>query len=273
MKIPENLQVFATHGSYSVPPELERYIRQEFGERLRRNFSDFATRDLLLDVPDDQKLVPLHGRIGIDPARALTAPDISRETDFNGIPIFRIPLPEDVKRRVTAASYEPYHRALLDRMLGAHGDPRKTLVAVDLHDTGNLMLGTNEDDDRLRSEVQGWKMPPIIISNNPGPNQSASDSFMSALQDALKTQFNLGSDDVQINRHFLGGHVTKHYGDRSTPALARAAHENRVVVQVELDRGLYLEEKTQTPIPTSMNWVRERLVRAVSEVAGDTAKS
>ncbi|PIR49171.1 hypothetical protein COU80_00275 [Candidatus Peregrinibacteria bacterium CG10_big_fil_rev_8_21_14_0_10_55_24] len=265
MRIPENLEVFATHGAFAAPPELEEHIHRQFGERMRRNFSDFATAELIEDIPQQQRAVPRYGRIGGDPGRSLDAQDLFRPTDFNGIKIYRKPLPDQVKEEALAASYIPYHRAVVEHLLRVHGDPRNLVVAIDLHDTGDLLLAPEPMYDVTREAKQGWNMPPVILSNRDG--QTAPEQLMADLQAAFQEHLGLNADEVECNTRYKGGFVTQHYGDPQNPQLREAKNPDRAVVQVELKRGLYLHEKTQIVLPEAMRHYREKLALIFAEVA------
>lgn len=262
---PDNLLVIAPHGSYTSPESLEPNIDPKFKSRLRKNFSDFLTAYLIGDIPEGQRVIPAHGRIAGDPARALNAPDLFRETDFNDIPVYSNHLPADVREAALDQSYRPFHAEVLRQLKAQHGDARNTLVAFDLHDTGNLLLGYTPEQDETREKKKGWRMPPVIISNKDG--LTAPNELMEDLREAFAHHLRLSSQDVKINDPYKGGYVTAHYGDPSNPELQNAAHERRAIVQVELDRGLYMDEQTQGMIPSKINDVRRRLTRVFTEVA------
>ncbi|MFA7682444.1 MAG: N-formylglutamate amidohydrolase [Candidatus Peribacteraceae bacterium] len=264
MKTPDNLEVFATHGSYTTPGVLEPHIRPEFDARLRRNFSDFATSSLVQNIPEKQCLVPKHGRIAGDPNRATDAEDLFRTTDFNSVQIFKAPLPHDLRDQVLQESYLPYHRAIVQRLLANHGHAQNLVVAFDVHDTGNLLLAEDPENDVTRKDVQRWKMPAVIISDQDG--QTAPEGLLTNLKASFEKRFGLRSEDVICNWQFKGGYVTKNYGDPDNLQLQQAIH-NRAVVQVELNRSLYVDEKTQELIPSAIEHYRTRLTLIFSEVA------
>jgi len=275
MKIPENLLFLATHGSHTAPEVLKPYIDRDFDERLQRNYSDFATTDLIRGIPEAQRRIPVHGRIAGDTNRAWVPEALSsktdaeavfRKTDFGGLPVYNNPLPENVRNAALAESYHPYHAEIVRILMAQHGDIRDTLLTIDLHDTGNLLLGHTPEEDKDRGTTgNGWRMPPVIISDQDG--LTTPDGLMTDLQNAFVLHLGLSPEDVILNNPYKGGYVTKHYGDPNNPKLKRAKHKKRAVVQVELYRGLYVDERTQQINPHAIEHYRERLARACAEVA------
>lgn len=265
MKYPENLVVLATHGKHTAPEVLKRYIHPDFDERLQKNFSDFATTDLIGGIPEGQRVIPIHGRIAGDPNRALDAKDLFRETDFNGMQVYKGPLPDSVKKEALAKSYDQYHVEIRRQLLAQHGNVQDTLIAFDLHDTGNLLLGHTPEQDEDREKKTGWGMPPVIISNKDG--LTAPNEVMEDLRAAFVQHLGLSQEDVKINDPYKGGYVTAHYGDPKNTELEGAKHEKRAVVQIELQRGLYVDEKTQKVITLAIKDFREKLAKIFAEVA------
>ena len=274
MLTPENLLVLATHGTYSYPELLRPYLHPKFDQRLQRNFSDVGTSVLVKGINPDQCLVPEHGRIAGDPARAEDAKDLFRMHDFGGVQVYNGLLPDSVRNACLDASHRPYHAEITRQILAVRGDTRNLLVIFDIHDTGNLILAVDPSNDRHRAERRshpeitmddGWHMPPVIISDNDG--KTAPSQLMQDLANAFRTEFRLGDGDVRTNWHFKGGHVTKTYGDPAIPALA-AAQQGRAVVQVELGRYLYIDERSQEIVPCAAKFFGERLATVLAEVAG-----
>jgi N-formylglutamate amidohydrolase len=120
------------------------------------------------------------------------------------------------------------------------------------------------EDDVSRQEKQGWTMPAVILSNQDG--QTAPEELMADLQAAFREHLGLGREEVECNTRYKGGYVTKHYGDPQNPQLQRATN-SRSVVQVELDRGLYLDEKNQHVRSSALRDIRRQLTRIFAEVA------
>jgi N-formylglutamate amidohydrolase len=266
-KFPNNVEVFATHGTADAPDELKKIIRPEFDKRLQLNFSDWATWDLVQDIPESQRVRPKYGRIAVDPARAVGSKDLFREEDFNGIRIFSQPIPEELKNQLLRESWMPYHREIFERLLKNHGDERNRVLAIDIHDTGNVLMNENPEEDELRHAKSGFHMPPVIISTLDG--KTASEKTTEALADSLREHLKLAKGDVRINEHYKGGYVTKRYGEPDNDIaeqLKKAHNPERDVFQVEFGRYLFVDEKSQTLIKSAMEYYHERLRKALQEV-------
>lgn len=268
MKTPNNLEVFATHGSHTAPDEIDGIIRPEFNERLQLNYSDFATWELIEEIAEGQRLRPEHGRIAGDPNRALDNETLFRDNneagisqDFNGVPILTEKLTPEMKQMILKASHIPYHREATERLLKPHGNEDDRLVVFDVHDTGNLMLGENPEDDIARAKT----FPPVVLGNLEG--RSASNEMLDALANAFEVHFGLEPSDIQKNDPYKGGYFTQRYGNPDNPDLKNAANQNRSVIQVELFRGMFVDEKTQTVIKSAMEHFKTKIAQVFSEVA------
>lgn len=269
-KFPDNVEVFATHGTAKVPGNL--FLRPEFDKRLQKNFSDWATWDLVQSIPASQRVRPKYGRLAGDPARALDKDDLFMEKDFNGVKIFSIPIPAELKKRLLKKSWVPYHREILERLIGAHGDTRNRVLAIDIHDTGNVLMNENPEDDESRYAKTGFHMPAVIISNFNG--KTASEKTTENLANSLREHLKLAKEDVRVNEHYKGGYVTQRYGvphDDAAGSLKNAHNPERDVLQVELGRYLLMDEKTQQLYAKAVKHYRDKLALALQEV-GDSLR-
>lgn len=140
--------------------------------------------------------------------------------DGQDIYIRRIPAREALQR--IEALYKPYHGALLglvNRTRARFG----SCVLLDMHS----MPSSGLDED-------GGRRPDIILGDRFGTSASAAivDHAEAALRGAGLT--------VSRNRPYAGGHITEHYG------LPRSGVH---AVQVEINRGLYMDETRIEPLP------------------------
>jgi len=280
MSTPDNLQVFTTHGSAGCPDYLKTLLREEFDDRLIGNFSDWATNELVTDIPKGQRLSPKHGRIAGDPNRALDAKDLFRDEidedinplgitlDFNNIPVFTQRLPDSLKQKSLEESWIPYHRESLRRLLAPHGNPNNPLLVVDVHDTDNDLLGETPDQDELRHAKTGFNMPPIILSNQEG--RTSSTIVIDALADAFAHRLKLQSGDIRINDPYQGGYFTQRYGlpaEEIQDQLNKAGNPERHVVQIEFGRYLYMHGRTQELCQKAVEHYRKAFTAVLTDVA------
>ncbi len=111
--------------------------------------------------------------------------------------------------------YEPYHekiRAILD-------DPGTIKLALDCH--------TMEAVGPEISPDSGTPRPLFCLGSNFG--KSCPRDLVDKLADSLRQAFELKDTDIQIDRPFAGGFITRTYGNRPIPW-----------IQVEMNRVLYL---------------------------------
>ncbi len=216
---PKNALVTATHGSYFIPKSVRGNLAPEFKEnslRLVRNFSDYETRKLLPEAaPIEQKITAWFSRAIGDPNRAPDADDIFRDTDFNGNPIWNKPLTEKQKAKLLKLYYHQYHVRVASMIKQANKSQQDTIL-FDIHDTGNLMLGSKPEDDHSREN----KFPEICIGNCNGA--SCSPEIFELFAKNLQDEFNC---DIAINNPYAGGYVAQEYSKMCN------------TIQIEFDRS------------------------------------
>ncbi len=283
---PPNVIITAPHGSSRIPWKVFPYLTPEYqlSPRLLLNFSDYGTKYLIDKVPSSQKVVAKYGRIIGDPNRSADSPDIVRFRDFGGMHIFR----EKFKRRLTQSwfrrfwlskllkhSYWPFYKKVfrvIDRM--SHNKKCKDLpiILIDLHDTGNRLLGKTWKEDRQRKK---GRMPLIVISNAPDEETdtgiwgTAPESFMMDFRESLAKNLGIEEEEILINDPFKGGHVTRFFGNPMKNRRLRKILKNKKImaIQLEFNRALYLNEVTQRPIGWKVRSVRNSLMATISEIA------
>ena len=246
-----NILLLFTHGSYHVPWELRPYLTDSFRKnnlRLLKNFSDFGTSYLIpADFPEEQRVVCWFSRAIGDPNRSSDHGHLFRSEDFNGNRIWKKRLGEGVKRYLWRRYYAAYHDIVLRRIREMERKHR-TVIILDIHDTGNLLLGPDYDSDRERDK----RIPMINLGNL--DDTASSKSFMGRLADTFGKEF---GERPWLNTPFKGGYVTYRYGPR---------YPNREMVQVELRRDLYVDEKRQELDETRVEDVRRKLGNIIRSI-------
>lgn len=284
-KFPTNVVVTSPHGSSKVPLSVFPYLRAEYqtSPRLLLNFSDYGTKYLLENVPLNQQVVARYGRIVGDVNRTRDAEDVIRFEDFNGVPIFR----EKFQKRLTTSwlrpfwlrkllllSYEPFYRdvfSVIDRMCKDPANEGKPIVLLDIHDTGNRLLGATWRKDKSRRKK---KMPPVVLSNAPdlevqeGRFGTAPEAFLLDFREKLADKLGLEEKEIEINSIFKGANVIRYFGNPQANRRLRKILKGKEImtIQVEFDRALYLDEVTQRPIGWKVNSVRNCLMETIEEL-------
>lgn len=260
-KFPGNVIITVTHGGCYIPEIVYNKLSKKFKEkshRIIKNFSDFACSKLIpKNIPENQKIIAHFSRAIGDPGRVKDSPDLFRETDFNGIPIWDKPLTKAEKAYLVKNYYRKYHNKVLKSIQEAE-KKYKTVIVFDIHDTGNRMLKPNPDDDRLRSH----KFPKIDLGCLRGT--SCKPEIIKVFAKALEKHLGM---HPTIDKPFKGdGAVTTKYGKFFNDTLPKEKRFARNVIQVELGRYLYMDEKTQKTNHEHLKIIQKGLDKAIEEV-------
>lgn len=139
-----------------------------------------------------------------------------------GRPIYSGKISLDEARTRIAASHTPYHQKLEELMAGASAR-NGYAVLFDCHSMPSDAL-------RAAPRVRGGRAE-IVLGDRFGA--SAGRSYMQAAVAAFED----AGFAVACNTPFAGGHITQRYGRPS---------QNWHAIQIEIDRSLYLDQRTVT---------------------------
>lgn len=163
-------------------------------------------------------------------------------TRLAGAPIYGRPLtPAAVAARV-ALAHAPFHDALT-RLVGDLRARFGEVFVVDGHS--------------MPDSAQNPALPQADVVLGDRWGQSAEAEWTTAVEDVLTAQ---GLATVR-NRPYAGGYITRRYG---------RPHEGVHAVQLELRRGLYMDEARFAPLSTFDDFHR-RLSRVIAELAARLA--
>jgi N-formylglutamate amidohydrolase len=149
---------------------------------------------------------------------------------------------EEALRRVEGL-YMPYHRQLrqlVNRTARTFGHA----VLVDCHSMPSSSLGRDD-----------WPKTDIVIGDRYGTSCAAE------LTDLVEVALAGRGYAVVRNRPYAGGFITEHYGE---PALGRHA------LQIEINRGIYMDERTLAPKPAGFDALCRDLPGAFATVVEAT---
>lgn len=139
--------------------------------------------------------------------------------------------------------YEPFHRELRGHVkVLRQKDPTAVIYHLDLHSMPSV--GTSEHRD------PGERRADIVVSDSKG--KSSSPDFKQVIVDAYERE----GFSVRVNWPYYGGRITEQYG---------RPDQGHHTVQVELNRALYMDEKTKRKLDTFSS-VADRLGLAVGHV-------
>ncbi|HEU4659178.1 MAG TPA: N-formylglutamate amidohydrolase [Pseudolabrys sp.] len=132
----------------------------------------------------------------------------------------RIPI-DDALRRIESL-YKPYHRALRRLFTKLHRD-FGAAVLIDCH---SMPSNTGHKDDRPR--------PEFVLGDRYGT------SCVGVVAEVVENTLRSLGYSVSRNKPYAGGFITEHYGN---PAVGLHA------IQLEINRALYMDERTYTRAP------------------------
>lgn len=159
----------------------------------------------------------------------------------NGRPIYRGKITlEEAQTRITRW-WRPYHAALqglVDDSLARFGEA----ILIDCHSMPH---------EALENTGTGAARPDVVLGDRFGAAASA------AVVERVESAFRAAGLRVARNMPFAGAYVTQHYGRPS-----RRCH----AVQVEIDRALYMNERTIQPT-ADFGAFRTLLAEVVAEIA------
>lgn len=257
---PTNIVCLATHAGSHVPEKYRCRLTEEmlsFNKRVLLNFSDHSCGSLIPDdLPADRVVVSEYSRILGDPNRHTDSEDLFPVEDFNGVAVWSTPLTPEDKEDLLANHYRKYHQKV-EAVISEAESKNDRVIVFDIHDTGNLMLGISPELDTLRGE----HIPEISLGDKDG--ESCDPEIMHAF--ALAVEKHLGFKPM-INYPYKGGFVTTKYGKDYNDALPESERFKRNVIQIELGRYLYMDEKTQEINQEQLAIIKAGLSAAMNEV-------
>ncbi|WP_417720370.1 N-formylglutamate amidohydrolase [Salipiger sp.] len=160
----------------------------------------------------------------------------------NGREIYRGKLPMAEAERRIALYWRPYHarlQGLLDKAVAQFGEA----ILIDCHSMPHEAV---ESVGR-----SSGRRPEIVIGDRFGA------SATSAIVERVESTFARAGFAVMRNTPFAGAFTTQHYGRPS-----RRQH----AVQIEIDRALYMDEKSIRP-SEEFHAVRRRLRAVIAEIS------
>ena len=160
-------------------------------------------------------------------------------------PIYREPLDNALIEQLIARYHVPYHATLSERARG--GD---LVLGLDCHSMAAIPPPVAPDS--------GTPRPLFCLSN--GEGQTCDDDTLRRLAAAITRAFECSEDDVQLNRPFRGGYITRRHGRNPLPW-----------IQIEMNRSLYLaapwfDPETRTVAARRLDELQERFARALGSL-------
>jgi len=162
---------------------------------------------------------------------------------MNGVRLMPKPISMDLHNQLVDRYFEPFHvdvRAVYDsfRKQGA-----QKIYHLDAHSMPSLGTSAHRDPGEKRADV--------VVSD--WEDRSCEKSYLELVCDAYKRT----GLSVKVNWPYVGGRVTETYGK---PELGQHA------IQVELNRGLYMNEETKQLIPDQAKALSTKISAAIRHI-------
>jgi N-formylglutamate deformylase len=246
----ETLVVSVSHAGGEVPPAIRATLAQTDRQILAN--VDLGTAQIFGPLPAAAVIMARWSRLVVDLNRDPAQRDdkgVIARTDYRGRPVFRHGLEPDIKEteRRIEAYYRPFHRRLSTAL-----DSPGIRFLVEGHSLDAFGPADAPDPGGPRADV--------VISNRgdetggPDDEVTCSPRLLGDLAAALQGR----GLSVAKNFPYRGGFITRHWG----PILRQRGGG---AIQIEVNKGLFLDEPNLAVIGDRAADVRRRLGAALAE--------
>lgn len=159
------------------------------------------------------------------------------------LPLMKEAMPLSTHEALVKLIYDPFHEKIKqqyekEKQLG------RVVYHMDLHSMPSLGTTQHRDPGELRAEV--------VVSDQMGK------SCRREFRDLVLTSYLEAGFKVALNWPYYGGRITEQYG----------APEKQIhVIQVELNRALYMDEVTKKWLPEKAEKTIPKLTKAIENIA------
>lgn len=165
----------------------------------------------------------------------------------NEIRLMPAPLTREIHKELTQLIFEPFHEGVRNHYAFFKNKNFKNVYHIDAHSMPSLGTRMHKDPGELRAE--------IVVSDCLG--KSCSKNF----RDLVIAAYATAGFKVGYNWPYVGGRVTEHYGKPES---------GKHAIQVELNRGLYMDEKTKKIKPEHV-LVQKKIQNALETIKTELA--
>lgn len=191
-------------------------------------------------VPED---VDESSVVGATPPAGANARGFHWVITTTEIRLMPAPMPREVHDRLVQLVYEPFHQSVRNHYQVFKAAGAKDVYHLDLHSMPSVGTHQHRDPGEHRAE--------IVVSDCKG--QSSNPEFV----DLVITSYVKAGFKVGYNWPYFGGRVSEQYG---------APADGRHTVQVELNRGLYMDESTKKIRPEIFSATQVKLDAALKRI-------
>lgn len=153
------------------------------------------------------------------------------------------PMPSRTHDRIVEKYFEPFHQEVRQRLSEIRQAGGATTYHLDAHSMPSV--GTKEHRD------PGERRADIVVSDCDGKSCSA------FFKDLVISAYEKAGFKVAYNWPYKGGRVTETYG---------RPDEKQEAIQVELNRALYMDEKSKRLLPERLGAIQGQLSHAIEQI-------
>lgn len=157
--------------------------------------------------------------------------------------LMKAPMTKETHEKLTQLIYEPFHESIRNLYKNIHAQGFKRVYQMDLHSMPSVGTSEHRDPGELRAD--------IVVSDSKGV------SCHPAFKDLVIAAYATAGFRVAYNWPYYGGRVTEQYGEPN-----RGQH----VIQVELNRKLYMNEETKQKSERLFGETQKKLKLAIEYV-------
>jgi N-formylglutamate amidohydrolase len=158
-------------------------------------------------------------------------------------PLMSEPMNQKVHQELVELIYEPFHAEVRELYHDLHAQGFNRTFHIDAHSMPSLGTSEHRDPGQLRAD--------IVVSDCGG--KSCNPRF----KDLVIAAYATAGFKVAYNWPYLGGRVTELYGRQD---------RNQHAIQVELNRSLYMDEKTKKIKAVEAKAIQEKILKALGYV-------
>lgn len=162
--------------------------------------------------------------------------------------LMKAPMTMESHNELIKLIYEPFHEGVRNLYKQFHGKDYNKTFHIDAHSMPSVGTSEHRDPGEHRAD--------IVVSDSKG--KSCDPRF----KDLVIAAYVTAGFKVGYNWPYFGGRVTEQYGDPS---------RNQHTLQVEMNRSLYMDEKTKKLKPQDAKKVQEKIFFALTYVRNNLA--
>ena len=166
----------------------------------------------------------------------------------NEVKIMPVPMSLKTHEELTALIYEPFHAGIRNHYDFFRKQNHKNIFQIDAHSMPSIGTRMHKDPGEKRAD--------IVVSDCLGK------SCHRHFKDLVIAAYVSSGFKVGYNWPYMGGRVTEHYGRPSA---------GQQVLQVELNRSLYMDEKSKQILPEHES-IQKKISAALTYIKSELPK-